>query len=109
MPEQALPLILLYRQERRQYDLTIQKHPNKSPSEIYGAEHLLRAFGEGMLHSFSVLMSAVTVGEGPTVVVVVGVYMSAELKHLEAAPKTRQRASNMPWGGYAQRFVALRV
>lgn len=42
--DKALPLILLYRQERRQYDLTIQKHPNKSPSEIYGAEHLLRAF-----------------------------------------------------------------
>lgn len=44
--KQALPLILLYRQERMQYDVTVQKMPGKSPSEIYGAEHLLRVFGE---------------------------------------------------------------
>ena len=43
---QALPLILLYRQERTQYDMAVQKQPGKSPSEIYGAEHLLRVFGE---------------------------------------------------------------
>lgn len=43
---QALPLILLYRQERTQYDIAVQKLPDKSPSEIYGAEHLLRVFGE---------------------------------------------------------------
>lgn len=46
VPTQALPLILLYRQERTQYDITVQKLPGKSPSEIYGAEHLLRVFGE---------------------------------------------------------------
>lgn len=46
---QALPLILLYRQERTQYDITVQKLPGKSPSEIYGAEHLLRVFGEWIL------------------------------------------------------------
>lgn len=74
---QALPLILLYRQERRQYDLTIQNHPQKSPSEIYGAEHLLRAFGESRLQLFSlgrnrfILVLAVTAGEVPIVVVVV--------------------------------------
>ncbi|CAM9432310.1 unnamed protein product [Ectocarpus fasciculatus] len=42
--DKALPLILLYRQERTQYDITVQKLPGKSPSEIYGAEHLLRVF-----------------------------------------------------------------
>lgn len=44
--DQALPLILLYRQERSQYDLVVHKYPGKSPSEIYGAEHLLRVFGK---------------------------------------------------------------
>lgn len=44
--DQALPLILLYRQERTQYDLTARAHSDKSPSEIYGAEHLLRVFGK---------------------------------------------------------------
>lgn len=44
--KQALPLLLLYRQERTQYDVTMQKFEGKTPSEIYGAEHLLRVFGE---------------------------------------------------------------
>ena len=38
--------MLLYRQERAQHDITMEKHPGKSASEIYGAEHLLRVFGE---------------------------------------------------------------
>eukprot|EP00903_Cladosiphon_okamuranus_P007568 g7342.t1 len=44
--DKALPLILLYRQERTQYDITVQnpKLQDKTPSEIYGAEHLLRVF-----------------------------------------------------------------
>ncbi|CAN0375319.1 unnamed protein product [Ascophyllum nodosum] len=42
--DKALPLTLLYRQERAQYDMIAQKLKSKSPSEIYGAEHLLRVF-----------------------------------------------------------------
>ncbi|CAM9313779.1 unnamed protein product [Discosporangium mesarthrocarpum] len=42
--DKALPLILLYRQERAQYDRIVQEHPGKSPREMYGAEHLLRLF-----------------------------------------------------------------
>lgn len=41
--------MLLYRQERSQYDVTVEKHPGKSPSEIYGAEHLLRVFGKRII------------------------------------------------------------
>lgn len=55
---QALPLILLYRQERTQYDITVQKLPGKSPSEIYGAEHLLRVFGESAWRCYSVCVGA---------------------------------------------------
>jgi len=40
----ALPLILLYRQEREQYDIVTKKFPEKSPAELYGSEHLLRLF-----------------------------------------------------------------
>ena len=73
-------MILLYRQERRQYDLTIQKHPKKSPSEIYGAEHLLRAFGEGILF----IIACVCILRMPT-----------EYRHLKVAPEARQRARNV--------------
>lgn len=51
--DQALPLILLYRQERTQYNLTARALPEKSPSEIYGAEHLLRVFGESAAYGTS--------------------------------------------------------
>mmetsp|Transcript_4193 Transcript_4193/g.5406 ORF Transcript_4193/g.5406 Transcript_4193/m.5406 type:complete len:298 (-) Transcript_4193:271-1164(-) len=42
--DKALPLILLYRQEREQYEIVSKKFPDKSPSEIFGPEHLLRLF-----------------------------------------------------------------
>ena len=38
--DEALPRLLLYRQERQQYDL--RAHGRGAPSRIYGAEHLLR-------------------------------------------------------------------
>ncbi|PKA50633.1 hypothetical protein AXF42_Ash017972 [Apostasia shenzhenica] len=40
--DKALPLLLLYKKERQQYQETV--HDNASPSAIYGAEHLLRLF-----------------------------------------------------------------
>lgn len=43
--DKALPLILLYRQEREQYDrLRASAGKDFVPSEVYGAEHLLRLF-----------------------------------------------------------------
>lgn len=42
--DKALPTILLYRQERKQYDLIIGKFRNNAPSELYGGEHLIRFF-----------------------------------------------------------------
>eukprot|EP01032_Pedospumella_encystans_P028110 gene28110-31754_t len=42
--DKALPSILLYRQERAQYDALVEAHPTKAPSQLYGAEHLLRLF-----------------------------------------------------------------
>lgn len=41
--DKALPLILLYKKERKQYHETVVG--DVSPSTIYGAEHLLRLFG----------------------------------------------------------------
>jgi len=41
--DKALPTILLYRQERDQYDALIKKF-EKSTIDIYGAEHLIRFF-----------------------------------------------------------------
>lgn len=41
--DKALPVMLLYKKERRQYDEAIAE--NVSPSTVYGAEHLLRLFG----------------------------------------------------------------
>lgn len=49
--------MLLYRQERAQHDVTMEKHPGKSASEIYGAEHLLRVFGEIILRRSTVAMT----------------------------------------------------
>ncbi|PIA19648.1 MRG-domain-containing protein [Coemansia reversa NRRL 1564] len=40
----ALGNILLYRFERYQYKQLCEKHSDKTPSEIYGCEHLLRLF-----------------------------------------------------------------
>ncbi|KAA8531649.1 hypothetical protein F0562_006634 [Nyssa sinensis] len=40
--DKALPVILLYKQERQQYHEAVAD--NVSPSSIYGAEHLLRLF-----------------------------------------------------------------
>ncbi|XP_051150057.1 protein MRG1-like isoform X2 [Andrographis paniculata] len=40
--DKALPVMLLYKQERRQYREAITD--NLSPSSVYGAEHLLRLF-----------------------------------------------------------------
>lgn len=45
--DKALPLILLYRQEREQYErlrAATSKGKEFVPSDIYGAEHLLRLF-----------------------------------------------------------------
>lgn len=41
--DKALPVMLLYKKERHQYDEAIVD--NVSPSAVYGAEHLLRLFG----------------------------------------------------------------
>ena len=44
--DQALPVALLYRQERGQYTAVAQAHKGSEvkPSDVYGAEHLLRLF-----------------------------------------------------------------
>lgn len=41
----ALPTVLLYRQERAQYDAVVQMFPQVPASELYGGEHLLRLYG----------------------------------------------------------------
>ncbi|KAG0636656.1 MRG-domain-containing protein [Tuber brumale] len=42
--DKSLGTILLYRFERQQYMEIRKEHPGKEPSELYGAEHLLRLF-----------------------------------------------------------------
>lgn len=42
--DKALPVMLLYKKERRQYQEAIVD--DTSPSTVYGAEHLLRLFGK---------------------------------------------------------------
>ena len=42
--DDSLPRILLYRQERAQYDSLQKSHGSLVPSAIYGGEHLLRLF-----------------------------------------------------------------
>lgn len=44
--DRSLGTILLYRFERQQYLEIRKEHPGKEPSDIYGAEHLLRLFGK---------------------------------------------------------------
>lgn len=41
--DKALPVMLLYKKERKQFHDIVQD--DVSPSKIYGAEHLLRLFG----------------------------------------------------------------
>jgi hypothetical protein len=42
----ALPTILLYGQERTQYDTLAAQQPDSQPHDMYGVEHLLRLFGK---------------------------------------------------------------
>eukprot|EP00697_Spironema_sp_BW2_P017692 gnl/Spiro4/9464_TR5010_c0_g3_i1.p1 gnl/Spiro4/9464_TR5010_c0_g3~~gnl/Spiro4/9464_TR5010_c0_g3_i1.p1 ORF type:complete len:291 (-),score=56.37 gnl/Spiro4/9464_TR5010_c0_g3_i1:153-1025(-) len=42
--DRCLPTILLYRCERPQFEEVRAAHPELAPSQIYGAEHLLRLF-----------------------------------------------------------------
>lgn len=42
--DEALPRILLYRQERQQYDDLMKLYPHLTPCSLYGGEHLLRLF-----------------------------------------------------------------
>jgi mortality factor 4-like protein 1 len=48
--DKALPVMLLYKKERRQYQESIVD--DTSPSTVYGAEHLLRLFGKISLSSY---------------------------------------------------------
>lgn len=45
--DNALPVMLLYNNERKQYEETVSAEV--SPSTVYGAEHLLRLFGKTTL------------------------------------------------------------
>lgn len=45
--DKALPIMLLYKSEREQYEDSMGA--DVSPSSVYGAEHLLRLFGEPIL------------------------------------------------------------
>lgn len=42
--DKALPVMLLYNNERKQYEESVSG--GVSPSTVYGAEHLLRLFGK---------------------------------------------------------------
>lgn len=42
--DRALPVMLLYKQERAQFEETIPEGSKTSPSEVYGPEHVLRLF-----------------------------------------------------------------
>ena len=49
--DKALPLMLLYKNERQQYHDVVTS--NISPSIVYGAKHLLRLFGMLLMTVFS--------------------------------------------------------
>jgi hypothetical protein len=53
--DRSLGFCLLYRNERQQYIDIRKKFKTKPPSEIYGAEHLLRLIGESLVSSFPYL------------------------------------------------------
>lgn len=42
----------------QQYDALVEAHPSKAPSQLYGAEHLLRLFGTIFLILFTSLRDA---------------------------------------------------
>lgn len=44
--DKALPKILLYRHEREQFDHILRRYSGKSPSSLFGAEHLVRLFAK---------------------------------------------------------------
>mmetsp|Transcript_351 Transcript_351/g.514 ORF Transcript_351/g.514 Transcript_351/m.514 type:complete len:82 (+) Transcript_351:730-975(+) len=48
----ALENCLLYAFEKEQNDTLKEEHKGKLPSEVYGAEHLLRLFGKSSIHFF---------------------------------------------------------
>jgi mortality factor 4-like protein 1 len=49
--DKALPVMLLYKEERSQYANSIPEDQTTiTPSSIYGAEHLLRLFGNARVH-----------------------------------------------------------
>lgn len=57
--DNALPVMLLYNNERKQYEENISE--GVSPSTVYGAEHLLRLFGKAIFFVISMLNVALYV------------------------------------------------
>lgn len=55
--DKALPMMLLYKKERKQYHEVVID--NVSPSTIYGAEHLLRLFGMFVNNKCQVFLTSI--------------------------------------------------
>eukprot|EP00850_Spirogloea_muscicola_P002314 SM000009S23443 [mRNA] locus=s9:32114:35258:+ [translate_table: standard] len=51
--DKSLPVILLYKEEREQYAEILTEGSETQPSEVYGAEHLLRLFDRVVTFSIS--------------------------------------------------------